>query len=100
MKQMKIRMLSDFTKWLEKQNNQVLYMKVLKRLSDIKHGNFGDFKSLGDGVSEIRINYGAGYRIYYTLRGSEVVILLCGGSKSTQKRDIEKAKKLLKEVIL
>ncbi|MDR1826472.1 MAG: type II toxin-antitoxin system RelE/ParE family toxin, partial [Rickettsiales bacterium] len=61
-------------------------------------GNFGDAKPVGEGVSEMRIKYGPGYRLYYTVRGREVVILLCGGDKSGQRRDIEKAKKLCKEV--
>lgn len=60
-------------------------------------GNFGDAKPIGDGVFEIRIDYGPGYRLYYALRGSELVLLLVGGDKSSRQRDIAKAKKLNQE---
>jgi putative addiction module killer protein len=61
-------------------------------------GNFGDVKLLGDSVSEARIDYGPGYRVYFTRRGNTVVILLCGGDKTTQTADIKLAKRLAKEV--
>ena len=64
---------------------------------ELKEGNFGDHKSVGDGVSELRITIGAGYRVYYTKKGEEIIILLVGGDKSTQSKDIEKAKQLAKE---
>ena len=57
-------------------------------------GNFGDFASVGGGVSELRVHAGAGYRVYYTLRGEEVVILLCGGAKDSQDRDIKRAREM------
>lgn len=61
-------------------------------------GNFGDAASVGHGMSELKINIGPGYRVYYTIRRQTVVILLCGGDKSTQDKDIKRAKKLAKEV--
>lgn len=59
--------------------------------------NFGDAKPVGDGVLEMRIDYGPGYRLYYALRGNELVLLLIGGDKSSQQRDITRAKKLNQE---
>ena len=71
---------------------------ITSRIERLANGNFGDVKSIGDGVSEMRIHYGAGYRVYYTTRGREIIILLCGGPKSDQKRDIKKAKEMAKGV--
>ena len=68
------------------------------RLKRIQTGNLGDIKTVGSGVSEIRIDYGAGYRIYYTMRKREVVVLLVGGDKKTQQNDIRKAIELAKRV--
>jgi putative addiction module killer protein len=62
------------------------------RLARLRSGNFGDSKSVGSGIYELRIQYGPGYRIYYGKKGKRIVILLCGGDKSTQKKDIKKAK--------
>ena len=77
-----------------------LYSAISQRLHRVAGGNLGDYKSIGDGVSELRIHYGAGYRIYYTVRGREIIFLLCGGPKSDQKRDIKKAKELNKGIEL
>jgi len=72
--------------------------KVLARINQIRGGNFGDHKSVSNGVSELRIHYGPGYRIYYTVRGKMIVILLCAGDKSSQSKDIKKAQELNQEV--
>lgn len=66
---------------------------IKTRISRVKLGNFGDCKSVGDGLRELRINYGPGYRIYFGMQGSTLVILLTGGNKRSQLRDIAKAKK-------
>ena len=63
-------------------------MKLLRRLDRVRQGNFGDFKHIGDGVYELRIDYGPGYRVYYGKDGNRIVLLLIGGDKSTQRRDI------------
>lgn len=86
-----------FEKWIKSQKDKVLQMRIAVRLRMIEKGNFGDHHTVGDGVSELRIHTAGGIRIYYTIRGVEAVILLVGGDKSTQQKDIEKAKKLAKE---
>jgi len=94
-----IQMLDVFRDWLRNQKDLRLIAKVMARINQIRGGNFGDHKSVGDGVSELRIHYGPGYRLYYTVRGKIIVLFLCAGDKSTQSKDIQKAKKLNKEVI-
>ena len=71
---------------------------MLERVRRIAHGNFGDIAPVGEGVSELRIHYGPGYRVYLVQRGPVVVILLCGGDKASQARDIARAKQMAKEV--
>ncbi len=66
-------------------------MRITARLKRVEYGNVGDAKSVGGGVSELRIDYGPGYRLYFTRRGFEVIVLLCGGNKSTQAQDIKAA---------
>lgn len=72
--------------------------KILGRLDRLRQGNPGDAASVGEGVFELRIDFGPGYRVYYMKRGIVVILLLCGGDKSSQKRDILLAKKLATEV--
>jgi putative addiction module killer protein len=66
------------------------------RIRRIEEGNLGDVKSVGSGVSEIRIDYGPGYRLYLTKRGQTIILLLCGGDKTTQEKDIQQAKEMIK----
>jgi putative addiction module killer protein len=93
-----IKQTDTFSKWLFKLKDIQGKVSVLRRIDRVKNGNFGDYKAVGDGVSELRITTGAGYRVYYTQQGDEIIILLIGGDKSTQSRDIEKAKQLKKEL--
>ena len=86
------RALPDFTKWLTSVDQPVRH-RVLARIVRAESGNLGDHKMFG-AVGEMRIDFGPGYRIYFTLRGQELIILLCGGSKKTQVRDIAAAKVL------
>ena len=85
-----------FSEWLEKLSAG--YRAIIRsRLNRIILGNFGDAKSLGDGVHELRIDVGPGYRVYYGIDGMTIVLLLCGGDKSTQVRDIKRAKEYWNE---
>ena len=93
-----IKQTDTFSKWFHKLKDIQAKVSILRRIDRIKDGNFGDYKSVGDGVSELRITTGPGYRVYYTLKEDEVIILLIGGDKSTQTKDIEKAKEILKEL--
>ncbi len=68
------------------------------RLQRAREGNFGDYKSVGDGVSEMRLNMAGGYRLYYTFKNNRLIIMLAGGDKSSQQDDIKKAQKLRKEL--
>lgn len=72
--------------------------RILARIERLRGGNFGDSKMLGDGVGELRIDSGPGYRVYFTKVGSEIVILLAGGDKKSQSRDIPKAKAMAKQL--
>lgn len=81
-----------FDQWLIELKDPVAKIRILARLKKFAEGLEGDWKSVGDGVRELRISVGKGYRVYYGLDGKTVVILLCGGNKSTQQQDIEKAK--------
>ena len=86
-----------YKKWLEKLRDNVAKQNILWRIERMRNGNFGDSKSVGDGVFELRINVGKGYRVYFTNDGKEIVILLIGGDKSTQENDIKKAKNMAKD---
>jgi putative addiction module killer protein len=72
--------------------------RIAVRIDRMALGNPGDVKAVGEGVSEMRIDHGPGYRLYFVRRGTEVIVLLCGGDKSTQDRDIAAAKALVREV--
>jgi putative addiction module killer protein len=88
-----------FSDWLASLKDSRAVGTVRARLNRIRLGNFGDCKSVGGGVAELRIDFGPGYRVYYGREGSLVVILLCGGSKRTQARDILRAQSYWKEYL-
>lgn len=77
--------------WLSQLRDRVAKLAILKRIVRLEVGNFGDHKFCRDGVSELRVNVGAGYRVYYAMAGKQVVLLLCGGDKRTQDADIDRA---------
>lgn len=93
-----VRQHAVFAKWLRKLSDIQAKARFLVRLDRMKAGNFGDHKSVGDGVSELRFTFGPGYRIYYTVRGNTIVVLLCGGDKDSQEADIARAKELVTEL--
>jgi putative addiction module killer protein len=84
-----------FTQWLIGLRDATIKRRIVARLDRVAGGNFGDYKALGEGLFELRLFFGAGFRIYYTLREQKVVLLLIGGDKSTQEKDIEAARILL-----
>ena len=86
-----------FDDWLQTLRDRRAVARIASRLSRAEDGNLGDVKAVGDGVSEMRIDYGPGYRLYFMQKGQVVIVLLCGGDKSTQARDIAEAKRLAKE---
>ncbi len=81
-----------FTEWLESLRDQKTKGRIQARLERVGLGNFGDCKSVGEGVFELRLDFGSGYRVYFGQVGSIVVLLLLGGDKTTQEQDIRKAK--------
>ena len=87
---------ATFSKWLSGLKDRQARMRIYVRLDRLSLGNFGDAGPRGEGLSELRIHYGPGYRLYYLQRDTRVV-MLCGGDKSSQPRDIEKAKIIAKE---
>jgi putative addiction module killer protein len=86
-----------YEKWLKKLKDRRARVFILVRLGRLELGNFGDVEPVGDGVNELRIHYGPGYRVYFKKRGDEIILLLCGGDKDTQQDDIKTAKRLAKE---
>ena len=93
-----IRKTEAFVKWLDGLRDIKARSRVLVRIERLTAGNTGDVKPIGEGVSELRINYGPGYRVYFVKRGQAVIVLLAGGDKSTQARDIRMAKRLARNL--
>ena len=87
-----------FAKWLRRLRDLQTKAAILTRIERVEDGNFGDHRSVGGGISELRIHVGQGYRVYYLIRGRKVVILLCGGDKSSQQRDIRRAQQIAGEL--
>lgn len=87
----------EFASWLEKLKDLSGKGRIIRRLDRLAQGNPGDVRPIGKGLSELRINVGPGYRVYYLQDGDILILLLCGGDKSTQQKDIEKAHELATE---
>ena len=87
-----------FRRWLKNLRDRRARARIVVRIERVVEGNFGDHRSVGGGVGELRIDVGGGYRVYYTIRNDAVVILLCGGDKSRQQKDIERARRMAGEL--
>ena len=92
-----VQQTAIFEAWIDGLKDMRAIARIEVRLRRLSLGHLGDAKSLGDGVSEMRIDYGPGYRLYFTRRGERIVILLCGGDKKRQSGDIARAKQMAKE---
>lgn len=88
----------EFHRWLGSLADRRAAARIVDRIKRASNGNFGDAKTVGSGVSEMRIDYGPGYRVYFFRRGKELVILLCGGDKKSQKADIAEAVRMKEEI--
>ncbi|MBO7583167.1 MAG: type II toxin-antitoxin system RelE/ParE family toxin [Treponema sp.] len=93
-----VRQTSVFSNWLKKLKDNVAKVSIARRIVRLENGNFGDSKSVGEGVFELRIDVGQGYRVYFTNKDNTIIILLVGGDKSSQDKDIKAAKDMAKEV--
>jgi putative addiction module killer protein len=93
-----LQQTEHFAKWLLNLRDVRAKARILARFDSVRLGNLGDVRSVGDGVSEMRIDIGAGYRVYFTRRHRIVLILLCGGDKSNQAKDIARAKLMVREI--
>jgi len=89
-----VRPLPEFTEWLDALSDASVRGVVVARIKRLERGLMGDVEPVGAGVSELRIHFGAGWRIYFVPRGAQLIVLLTGGSKRTQKTDIKRAKAL------
>ena len=89
-----VRRTAEFTQWLRDLRDVRGRAKIVARIDRLAFGNPGDVSAVGCGVSELRIHFGPGYRVYFMRRGKQLILLLCGGDKSTQQTDIRRAKQL------
>jgi putative addiction module killer protein len=88
----------EFDAWLKRLKDDRATVRIITRIRSAEAGNLGDVQPVGEGVSEMRVHYGPGYRLYFMRRGRVVFLLLLGGNKATQKRDIERAKEMARQL--
>jgi putative addiction module killer protein len=91
-----VEITTDFREWLDSLRDQAGRSRIIMRVDRLAHGNPGSFRNLTGGVSELKIDVGPGYRVYYTVRGTRLLVLLAGGDKSSQAKDIARALRLAK----
>ena len=94
---MRVKKTDEYREWLDRLRDQAGRARILVRVDRLIHGNPGDHRNLQGGVSELKIDFGPGYRVYYTQRGDHLLLLLIGGDKSSQAKDIAKAQQLAKD---
>jgi putative addiction module killer protein len=95
---LEIRQTAEFERWLDRLRDATARAKILVRLRRLALGNPGDVRPVGSAVSELRIDHGPGYRVYFSRRGAVLILVLCGGDKSTQQRDIRRAIAIVSEL--
>ena len=93
-----VRQTQEFQDWLDGLADQRAQVRIAARLRQVEFGNLGDWKSVGGNVSELRVAVGPGYRLYYTRRRNVFIVMLAGGDKSSQKRDINRAQRIAREL--
>ena len=98
MRVIEIRQTDTFADWLKQLRDRRAAARIAERLRRLALGSAGDVRPIGHGLSELRIDYGPGYRVYYVQRGSILFVILCGGDKTTQRQDITRAQALAKEI--
>jgi|ERR1700722_3401665 len=94
---LELKQTETFRKWRTRLKDERIRGLIASRLDRLAFGNAGDVKPVGKGISELRIDHGPGYRLYFLKHGDAIIVLLCGGDKSTQEKDIKAAKRLAKE---
>ncbi len=94
---LEVRRSAAFTRWIEALRDVTARAVINRRIDRVSLGNLGDVTPVGEGVSELRVHHGPGYRVYFVRRDERMILLLCGGDKSSQARDISLAKALAKE---
>ncbi len=93
-----VRQTAEFSAWLRRLKDAKAKARIAARVERMKFGNLGDYKSLGGALMEIRVDFGPGYRVYFVRQGAAIVLLLCGGDKRTQQRDIRRAYELAEKL--
>lgn len=93
-----IKQTEQFSKWLKDLKDKTTVARILSRIYRVEQGNFGDSKQVAERLFELRFFFGSGYRVYYTIQNNQIVLLLCGGDKTSQSHDIETAQQLLKSL--
>jgi putative addiction module killer protein len=95
-----VQLTSQFEEWLDQLDDRRAQVRIAARLRQAEAGNLGDWKSVGGEISELRVNFGPGYRLYFTRRGTILIVMLAGGDKSSQATDIRRAKRILDQLEL